>query len=310
MVEINNIKYVILADSNNIEPFVIPRQLTKINNETLIERMIRLLKDNGVKDIIITSHDKRFDNLGAKRYEPLYNDYNPRENKGYWLNAFPIELLNEKITFLFGDVYYSEKAIKTIVNSKEDDLFFCTYQNKDKRYIKHHDEPLAYKVIDYENFKKGIEAVKKMYDDGLTGRHPIVWELYRYLNGINVNTHELRDNCVIINDESCDIDSVKDIQLLEFKIGGNNMIKLKATKDFSLERFDELKNIVRVGKEEKGKLYIGDIFECSKEIAEYLLGGNDKNIIVAEIIEVEPIPETKTIKIEAVKQSKKKKAKK
>lgn len=310
MVEINNIKYVILADSNNIEPFVIPRQLTKINNETLIERTIRLLKENGVKDIIITSHDKRFDNLGAVRYEPLYNDYNPRENKGYWLNAFPIELLNEKIMFLFGDVYYSEEAIKTIVNSKEDDLFFCTYQNKDNRYIKHHDEPLAYKVIDYESFKEGIEAVKKMYDDGLTCRHPIVWELYRYLNGINVNTHELRDNYVIINDESCDIDSVKDIQLLEFKIGGNNMIKLKATKDFSLERFDELKNIVRADKDEKGRLYIGDIFECSKEIAEYLLGGNDKNIIVAEIIEVEPIPETKTIKIEAVKQSKKKKAKK
>ena len=119
--------YIILADSNNIHSFKTPRQLIEINGEKLIQRTIRLLKENGIKDIIVTSHDKRFDNLGAARYEPLFNDYKPKENEGYWLSAFPIELIDEPLTFLLGDVYYSENAIKTIVNTKTASiLFFCT----------------------------------------------------------------------------------------------------------------------------------------------------------------------------------------
>ena len=85
-------KYIILADSS--VGFEMPRQLSVIKGEPLVQRTIRLLKQNGVKDILITSHDKRFDNLGATRYEPLNNDYDPLASQGYWLNAFPIELIN------------------------------------------------------------------------------------------------------------------------------------------------------------------------------------------------------------------------
>ena len=46
-------KYIILAYSNN-PGFEVPRQLTKINGERLVERTIRLLKENGVNDILIT----------------------------------------------------------------------------------------------------------------------------------------------------------------------------------------------------------------------------------------------------------------
>lgn len=282
-------KYVILSDSDNIEPFVNPRQLTKINGETLVERTIRLLKENGAKDVIITSHDKRFDNLGAIRYEPLYNDYKPKESKGYWLSAFPIELLNQPITFLFGDVYYSENAIKKIVEAKpKDNLFFCTYNNNDKRYIKHHDEPLAYKVIKPNVFKAHIEQVKRLKDEGLCCREPIVWELYRSLNGQDINTHIMTSNYVAINDESCDIDSVSDIILLEEKLGGDNMIKCEVIKEFTLAKFDELKNIQRRSISTKGKLYVGDTFECDKTMADYLLGDNKDKHVVVKVLEVIP----------------------
>lgn len=205
-------KYIILSDSDNTQPFEIPRQLTVINGERLIERTIRLLKENGINDIFITSHDTRFDNLGATRYEPLYNDYKPKEGKGYWLSAFPIELLNEPITFLFGDVYYSENAIKTIVECDDDYLrFFCSYRNNDKRYIKHHDEPLGFRVVNYTLFKFHINRVKKMKDEGLCCREPIVWELYRSINHMDINIHCLGPNVTIINDESCDIDTLEDV---------------------------------------------------------------------------------------------------
>lgn len=306
-------KYIILADSDNVEPFKTPRQLIEINGEKLIQRTIRLLKENGIKDIIVTSHDKRFDNLGAVRYEPLFNDYKPKENKGYWLSAFPIELINKPLTFLLGDVYYSENAIRTIVESETDYiLFFCT-SKKDgysDKYIKHHDEPLGFKVEDYNLFKNSIYEVKKLKDLGKTKRDPIAWELYRYLSNIDVNKHELKDNYIAINDESCDIDTEKDVVLLQFKLGGNKMVRVKVTEDFDLGKFNELKELVRANamNDENGHLYINDMFLCTQEMAEYITGNNKYKKAFAEVIEV--IPDKKEEEIKPKKITKRKTKKK
>lgn len=283
-------KYIIMADSSI--GFDIPKQLSVINGEPLVARTIRLLKENGIKDIIITSHDPRFDNLGAERYEPLYNDYDPRNPKTYWLNGYSIELLNEPICFLCGDVYYSENAIKTIVETETDStLFFCTYNNNDPRYIKRHDEPLGYKVVDYKLFKEKIEETKKLKDQGVTCREPVVWELYRVINGQYVNEHKMTKNYIAINDESCDIDSKYDILLLREKIGGNDMIRVEVIEDFTLERFAEVKNLERKGRSAEKRLYIGDKFECEKDLADYLLGENPLGRAVVQIVEI--IPEVK-----------------
>ena len=85
------------------------------------------------------------------------------------------------------------------------------------------------------------------------------------------------------------------------------MIKLEALEDFTLKRFDEIENIIRKGKEEKGKVFYGDIFVCEKELAEYLTNtGKEKNPVnraVAKVIEV--IPEIKEV-VEKPKQEVKK----
>ena len=302
------VKYIILADSS--VGFEIPKQLSIVCGEPIIKRTIRLLKKNGIKDIIITSHDKRFDNLGVERYEsknnyyiPDYTDYH--NNKGYWLNAFPIELLNQPICFLFGDVYYSENAIETIVETPtESTLFFCSYDNKDKKYIKHYDEPLAYKVVDYELFKKHIKIVKKLKDKGKCCREPIVWELYRSINGQDINIHEMTKNYIAINDISCDIDTIEDIKSLNRKLGGIEMIKLQAIESFTLGRFDELENIERVGQDTYGRLNTGDKFECTKDLADYLLGDNPVKRAVVKVIEV--IPEKKVENNKTIETIKKK----
>ena len=290
-------KYIIMADSS--VGFDIPRQLTEINGETLVGRTVRLLKENGIKDIIITAHDKRFDNQGAKRYEPLYNDYIPGDPKTYWLNGYPRELLNEPVCFICGDVYFSEDAIKTIVETPTDStLFFCTYNNKSPLYIKHHDEPLAYKVYDYELFKQKIDETKALKDAGVCCREPVVWELYRVINGQYVNEHKMTKNYVAINDISCDIDSYRDIEELLKRIGGIDMIKVEVIEEFTLAKFDEIKNIVRknLSKNENGRLYVGDTFECKEDMAKYLTGENAKNKIVVKILEVIPKKETKKTK--------------
>ena len=286
-------KYVILADSKNTAAFKTPRQLIAIKGEPLVQRTIRLLKENGIKDILITAHDKRFDNLGAKRYEPLNNIYDPFTLEGYWLNGFPEELLIEPICFLFGDVYFSENAIKTIVETETDStLFFCTHLNESDKYIKHHDEPLAYKVVNYKLFKNKINETKKLKDQGVCCREPVVWELYRVINNIWVNEHKLTTNYLAINDESCDIDSLRDIMLMNIKLGGIELIKVEVIQQFTLGKFDEITNLKRKRADKPGTLFVGDIFECTKEMAEYLTGKNEKNRTVVKVLEV--IPEEKS----------------
>lgn len=69
---------------------------------------------------------------------------------------------------------------------------------------------------------------------------------------------------------------------------GDKMIKCEVIKEFTLKRFNELKNIKRKNFDTKGKLYIGDTFECDEDMVKYLIGNNDKGEVVVKVIEVEP----------------------
>lgn len=66
------------------------------------------------------------------------------------------------------------------------------------------------------------------------------------------------------------------------------MIKCEVVENFDLKAFGELKNIVRKSKDDKGKLYVGDTFECSQQMAEYLTGNNPLRKAVVKIVEVQP----------------------
>lgn len=284
-------RYVILAKGGH-EGFKEPRQLSKINGERLLDRTIRLLKENGINDIIVTGTYKLKDVIV---YDPLDNDFDYNTESGYWLNAFSNEFLNEPVCFIWGDVYFSENAIKTIVNTDTDStLFFCSYQNKSHRYIKEWDEPFAYKVVDTDLFRTHRDRVKRLFDEGKTERHPIVWELYRSINGIDVNKHKLTNNVVIINDITCDIDTPGDIKKIEERIG--NMVRAEVTTEVDVGRFNEITEVIRrnAQNDTEGHLFVGDIVLCNDEIAEYLNGNNRNKTSYVKIIEV--IPEVKEVK--------------
>lgn len=281
-------RYVILAKGGH-EGFKEPKQLSVINGERLLDRTIRLLKENGINDIIVTGTYKLKDVIV---YDPLDNDFDYNTESGYWLNAFSNEFLNEPVCFIWGDVYFSENAIKTIVQSEtKSTLFFCSYQNKSHRYIKEWDEPFAYKVVDTELFRTHRDRVKRLFDEGKTNRHPIVWELYRSINGIDVNEHRLEDNVVIINDITCDIDAPRDIKRIEERIG--NMVRLEVTEEVDVSRFNEITEVIRrnAQNDTNGHLFVGDIVLCNEEIAEYLNGNNKNKKSYVKVIEF--IPEEK-----------------
>lgn len=92
------------------------------------------------------------------------------------------------------------------------------------------------------------------------------------------------------------------------------MIKVEVVENFTLKDYESLKNLVRAGKDERGKLFKGDTFECDEEMAKYLTGENALNKVVVKVIEVEPkktAPKTtEPIKPVEVKKANKKKGKK
>ena len=72
-------KYIIMADGkgtrwNNYHN--IPKHLIESGGETLLARTVRLLRENDARaDIVITSHDPRYEVPGARRYEPQNNHW-------------------------------------------------------------------------------------------------------------------------------------------------------------------------------------------------------------------------------------------
>ena len=85
---------------------------------------------------------------------------------------------------------------------------------------KNYGEPFGYIVKDQEIFQNGIKAVKKLQDDGMCERgYAICWELYRFLNGLDINKQYINeDTYLIINDETDDVDSETKIKTLNDKL--------------------------------------------------------------------------------------------
>lgn len=66
------------------------------------------------------------------------------------------------------------------------------------------------------------------------------------------------------------------------------MFKVKALREFTYGSFDKIKSLERHNKERKkeGTLYVGDTFECTEKMAQYLTG--ECGYVLVRVIEVIP----------------------
>lgn len=196
-------KYAIMCGGDYPE-FQEPKQFQTVNGERLIERTVRLLKENGVFNICITSNNPAFDGLGVERIEDPQNDYIHGTDR-LWLNAF--YPFHEEVCYLYGDVYYTDRAIKTIIScSRPGNILFGSKISMNKAG-KNWGEPFAYLVQDFPKFWNARNEVIELYRSGKLARHPITWEVYRYENGLDVNRQAINpDTFVCIDDETIDYD--------------------------------------------------------------------------------------------------------
>ena len=64
-------------------------------------------------------------------------------------------------------------------------------------------------------FNKYYKEAKRLFDEGKTARHPIVWELYRYLHNLDINIQTITEDYICIDDGTMDIDSPEELEQLK-----------------------------------------------------------------------------------------------
>lgn len=160
-------RFVIMADGKGIRwnnHLGIPKHLAEVNGEPIISRTVRLLRDLTDGEIIVTSHDERYEFKGSIRHEPLNNRLE--------IDRFTEELIEDDICFLYGDTYYTESALKTIICTKTEDMIFF---GNSKSIV-------AVKVTDSELFRYHLNRVKQLYISGKLQKCK-GWQVYQSFVG-------------------------------------------------------------------------------------------------------------------------------
>ncbi len=190
-------KYIIMADGKGtrwVDPKGLPKHLVKVNGETILERTVRLIKKHDKNsEIIITSHDKRYDIEGASRYEP--------ENNNLEIDRFTEELIANDVCFIYGDTYYTDKEMGIITNKKlnigEMDFF-----GNSKSIV-------AIKVYDGNLFKSHVENVRNLFLKGVI-KKCIGWQVYASYNNSSYEEKTIGNNFIVLNDGTIDFNEYEE----------------------------------------------------------------------------------------------------
>lgn len=188
-------KYIIMADGkgtrwNNYHD--IPKHLIEIGGETLLARTVRLLRENDPQaEIVITSHDPRYEVPGAKRYEP--------RNNRLEIDRFTAELIADDTCFLYGDTFYSEQVIQKIVHTSAEILLFFG----NERSI------VAIKVADGDRFRQHVDRVRELFLAGKIEKC-IGWQVYQSFEGLPFGEKKIAADYILIQDGTEDFNSPED----------------------------------------------------------------------------------------------------
>lgn len=99
----------------------ITKQEAKINDERIIDRIVRQIKERTNDKILISSANKNHENIYAVRILSKYNNH--------FHKMYTYEYLNDTTTFLYGDTYYSDEVMDIITSDCDNDIIFYGNEN-------------------------------------------------------------------------------------------------------------------------------------------------------------------------------------
>ena len=204
---------IIIMAGGKYHDFKEHKALSIIHGERLIERTTRLLKKWGY-DYYISSNDKEFEKYGKVLHHDNSFEVKDGVVTGYWIDAY--YPTTKPCIYLHGDVYYTEEALKKILDlNPNKNTFIGNAIAKNPEHL-NWGEPFGWIVVNQEEFRKGIEKTKQLQDEGKLDRgYAISWELYRVMNGLDPNKmYIIDDTYLVIDDNTIDIDTPEQIDLV------------------------------------------------------------------------------------------------
>lgn len=170
-----------------------PKHLIEIGGETLLARTARLVRERDPDaDLVISSSDARCCVAGVRRHEPKRNEFE--------IDRFAYELVCDDVCFLYGDTYYSKKAIETIAAAHVRDMLFFG----DSRTV------FAVRTRFAETMRRHVDEVRNLYAageiDACKG-----WQLYQAYAGLPIGPPCTGRDFVLVEDETRDFNAPQDL---------------------------------------------------------------------------------------------------
>ena len=190
-------KYIIMANGKGSRwgnHRGIPKHLSEIDGETLLGRTARLVKESDpTAEIIVSSSDARCEIPGIPRHEPKSNTYE--------LDRFCMELIEDDVCFLYGDVYYTVETMLDIVSTPVEKLAFWgsstsiyAVKVRNGSVLRHCLDRLYGKIADGE-----ISDAKG-------------WQVYHLYMGMPLAGHDIDGDYIIVADETIDFNHPEDYE--------------------------------------------------------------------------------------------------
>jgi len=186
-----------------------PKHFIPVGGEILLERTINQVKAlNSLSDIIIIGppeHDPRYVFEGTKllkstRRGPaaIYELFSP-QNMPYNPDG--------RTVMLFGDVWYSDRAMATIVQGDDQPDNYTWFGRSVGNDICAYGElwAISFRPEAAQEIRGHLEYMLQLHKDG-TIKRAGGWETYRLLRGIDMGTHEISGAWVEINELTEDFD--------------------------------------------------------------------------------------------------------
>ena len=190
-------KYVIMADGDMKRWHAdcnIPKHLLRVGDETLLERLVRQLHGVDVQaEIIITSHNGRYEVRGATRYEPRDNHLE--------IDRFTWELIEDDICFLYGDTYYTDQAIRAIHEVQTEEIHFVGTEKSIVALIAH----------DAALLRQHILRVKEAFLKGKLSECR-GWQVYQSYAGLPFGKPVIGPAFTLLSDGTCGFNSWQEYQ--------------------------------------------------------------------------------------------------
>ena len=205
---------VIIMCGGNYKDFEKHKALSFIRGEVLVERTIRLLKENNITEWYISTNDPSFDKYGNILHHE--NNFEVVDGKpiGYWADAYyPTD---KPTIYLHGDVYYTDEAMKKILTLNPSVNTFIG--NELARNKEHYNigEPFGWIIIDQKSFREAIDKTRELQNEGKLERgFALSWEVYRVMNNLDPNKMYILDESYLsIDDSTIDVDYPEQIEMV------------------------------------------------------------------------------------------------